>query len=81
MAKIVTLEILVDSDNESEIADGLNDMLRTAQLPVARGVEPRGPGQLRQFLQVLLHGALRLLGILPGEEEAARGEFSHRFPG
>ena len=34
MAKIVTLEILVDSDDESEIADGLNDMLRTAQLPV-----------------------------------------------
>ena len=34
MAKIVTLEILVDSDNESEIADGLNEMLRTAQLPV-----------------------------------------------
>ena len=34
MAKIVTLEILVDSDDESEIADGLNDMLRTAQIPV-----------------------------------------------
>ena len=34
MAKIVTLEILVDSDDESEIADGLNEMLRTAQLPV-----------------------------------------------
>ena len=34
MAKIVTVEILVDSDDESEIADGLNDMLRTAQLPV-----------------------------------------------
>ena len=34
MAKIVTLEILVDSDNESEISDGLNDMLRTAQTPV-----------------------------------------------
>jgi hypothetical protein len=34
MAKIVTLEILVDSDDEAQIADGLNDMLRTAQLPV-----------------------------------------------
>ena len=34
MAKIVTLEILVDSDNEAEISDGLNEMLRTAQLPV-----------------------------------------------
>lgn len=34
MAKIVTLEILVDSDDESEIAGGLNDMLRTAKLPV-----------------------------------------------
>ena len=34
MAKIVTLEVLVDSDNESEIADGVNEMLRTAQLPV-----------------------------------------------
>ena len=34
MAKIVTLEVLVDSDDESEIADGLNEMFRTAQLPV-----------------------------------------------
>lgn len=34
MAKIVTLEILVDSNNESEISDGLNEMLRTAQTPV-----------------------------------------------
>lgn len=34
MAKIITLEILVDSDDESAIADGLNDMLRAAQLPV-----------------------------------------------
>ena len=34
MPKIVTLEILVDSDNDAEISDGLNEMLRTAQLPV-----------------------------------------------
>lgn len=34
MAKIVTLEILVDDDDESRIADGLNDMLRTAAVPV-----------------------------------------------
>ena len=34
MATLVTLEILVDSDNESEIADGLNDMPRNAQSPV-----------------------------------------------
>ena len=34
MAKIVTLEILVDSDDESKIADGLTEMLQTAQLPV-----------------------------------------------
>lgn len=34
MAKIVTLELLVNSDDESEIADGLNDMLRAAQSPV-----------------------------------------------
>lgn len=34
MAKIVTLQILVDSDDESEISDGLNDMLRTAAVPV-----------------------------------------------
>lgn len=34
MAKIVTIEVLVDSDDESEIADGLNEMLRTAQIPV-----------------------------------------------
>ena len=40
MARIVTLEILVDSDNEPEISDGLNEMLRTAQLPV----DPNAPG-------------------------------------
>lgn len=34
MAKIVTLQILVDEDDESRIADGLNDMLRTAAAPV-----------------------------------------------
>lgn len=34
MAKIVTLEILVDSDDESKIGDGLTEMLQTAQLPV-----------------------------------------------
>jgi hypothetical protein len=33
MAKIVTLQILVD-DDESHIADGLNEMLRTAAQPV-----------------------------------------------
>ena len=34
MAKIVTLLILVDEDDDSRIADGLNDMLRTAAQPV-----------------------------------------------
>lgn len=34
MAKIVTLQILVDEDDESRIADGLNDMLRSAATPV-----------------------------------------------
>lgn len=34
MAKIVTLQILVDEDDEARIADGLNDMLRTAATPV-----------------------------------------------
>lgn len=34
MAKIVTLQILVDEDDDSHIADGLNDMLRTAAQPV-----------------------------------------------
>lgn len=34
MAKIVTLQILVDEDDDSRIADGLNDMLRTAAQPV-----------------------------------------------
>lgn len=34
MAKIVTLQILVDDDDESRIADGLNEMLRTAAQPV-----------------------------------------------
>lgn len=34
MAKIVTLQILVDDDDESRIADALNDMLRSAAQPV-----------------------------------------------
>ncbi len=34
MAKIVTLQILVDEDAPQTIEDGLNDMLRTAALPV-----------------------------------------------
>ncbi len=34
MANIVTLQILVDEDDDSRIADGLNDMLRTAAQPV-----------------------------------------------
>ena len=34
MAKLVTLQILVDEEDESRIADGLNDMLREAAKPV-----------------------------------------------
>ena len=34
MAKIITLQILVDDDDEARIADGLNDMLRCAAQPV-----------------------------------------------
>ena len=34
MATIVTLQILVNDDCESRIADGLNEMLRAASLPV-----------------------------------------------
>ena len=34
MAKIVTLQILVDDNDEARIADGLNEMLRTAAQPV-----------------------------------------------
>ena len=32
MAKIVTLQILVDEDDESRIADGLNDMLEDEEI-------------------------------------------------
>ena len=34
MAKLVTLQILVDEDDDARIADGLNDMLRAAAQPV-----------------------------------------------
>ena len=34
VAKLVTLQILVDEEDESRIADGLNDMLREAAKPV-----------------------------------------------
>lgn len=34
MAKIVTLQILVDDENEARIADGLNDMMRMAATPI-----------------------------------------------
>lgn len=36
MAKLVTLQLLVDSDDEASIADGVNEMLRNAQLPANR---------------------------------------------
>ncbi len=34
MAKIVTLQILVDDNDEARIAEGLNEMMRTAAQPV-----------------------------------------------
>jgi hypothetical protein len=34
MAKLVTLQILVDEDEEGNITDGLNEMLRSAATPV-----------------------------------------------
>ena len=69
MAKIVTLEILVDSDNEAEISDGLNEMLRTAQLPV----DPNDPDARSWIIDWRLGvgtGQLRLQSIPPSVEDA-----------
>lgn len=69
MAKIVTLEILVDSDDEAQIADGLNDMLRTAQLPV----DPDNADARNWIIDWRLGvcgDQMRLQGISPSIEDA-----------
>lgn len=69
MPKIVTLEILVDSDNDAEISDGLNEMLRTAQLPV----DPNDPDARSWIIDYRLGvcgDQLRLQSIPPSVEDA-----------
>ena len=40
MAQIITVRILCDAATDSETIDGINEMLRTAQIPVENGDEP-----------------------------------------
>ena len=69
MAKIVTLEILVDSDDESEIADGLNEMFRTAQLPVdPADVDARS--WIKDWRICVCGDQMRLQDIPPSVEDA-----------
>ena len=69
MAKIVTLEILVDSDDESEIADGLNDMLRTAQLPVDPD-DPDARSWIIDWRLCVCGNQMRLQDVSPSVEDA-----------
>ena len=69
MAKIVTVEILVDSDDESEISDGLNDMLQTAQRPVDPN-DPDARSWVIDWRIAVCGNLLRLQSITPSIEDA-----------
>ena len=69
MAKIVTLEILVDSDDESTIAEGLTEMLQTAQLPVDPD-DPDARSWIIDWRLAVCGNQLRLQPIPPSIEDA-----------